>query len=144
MIVAAESHIVAVNRTYIVDAESSGYSHPFNFETQEFEVNSEFPKNYVEQIKKLASEIGGYEYVLISCHKEVRNELDAQGIPYVVVIPEVGCKNEYMKRYLKRGDSAEFMARMYANWEDWHEEIEGNAPALIYLSAGEVLADILP
>ncbi len=135
---------VAANRTDIVDAESSGFSHPFNPETFVQEVSSEFPMNYVEHIKKLASKIGGYEYVLVSCHKEVREELDAQGIPYVVVIPEIECKNEYMKRYLKRGDKSEFIAQMYANWEDWHKEIEQNAPAVIHLSAGETLADILP
>ena len=134
----------AVNRTDIVDAESSGFSHPFNPETFVHEVSREFPMNYIEHIKKLASEIGGYEYVLVSCHKEVRDELDAQSIPYVVVIPDVGCKDEYLKRYLKRGDKSEFIAQMYANWENWHEEIEQNAPAVIHLSAGETLADILP
>lgn len=134
----------AVNRTDIVDAESSAYSHPFNYETGKHEKNDEFPRNYVEQIKKLASRIGGYQYVLASCHKEVREELDAQSIPYIVVIPDVECKDEYMKRYLKRGDSAEFIAQMYANWEEWHDEIEHNAPVVIHLGAGENLSDILP
>ena len=135
---------VATNRTDIVDAESSAFSHPFDPVTMKQEVSNDFPRNYIDHIIRLASELGGYSYVLVSCHKEVREELDARSIPYVVVIPHIGCKDEYMKRYLKRGDSAEFIARMYANWDEWHEEIEENAPAVIHLLAGEMLADILP
>lgn len=135
---------VASNRTDIVDAESSAFSHPFDPVTMKQEESKDFPANYVDHIERLASELGGYNYILASCHKEVRDELDARGIPYVVVIPGIECKDEYMKRYLKRGDRAEFIAQMYSNWDKWHEEIEENAPAIIHLLAGETLSDILP
>lgn len=134
----------AANRTDIVDAESSAFSHPFNPETGQQEENQEFPQNYVEYLKQLASRIGGYNYVLASCHKSVRDELEKQGIPFVVVIPSYDSKDEYMARYLKRGDSAKFIGNVYSHWHDWLYEIESSAQPVIHLDAGETLSDILP
>ena len=135
---------VAANRTDIVDAESSGFSHPFNPETGQQEADPKFPLNYVEHLKQLASRLGGYQYVLASCHKEVRDELEKQEIPFVVVVPSCGCKDEYMARYLKRGDSAEFIGNVYIHWQEWLDEIESRHQPVIHLTWRETLADILP
>ena len=133
----------AANRTDIVDAESSAFSHPFNPETGEREPNKDFPKNYVEHLKKLASVLGGYQFVLASCHKEVRDELEAQGVPFIAVILHVYCMDEYLKRYLKRGDSVQFIENIYNNWTNWIVEIEDTCTT-IHLEEGENLSDILP
>lgn len=135
---------VAVNRNDICDAESSAFSHPFNAETGEQELCSDFPANYVDFVKKMASDLGGYKYVLCSCHKTVRDELRKQGVPFVNVIPHFNRKDEYMQRYLKRGDSALFIQCMYDNWDEWHDEIDNSGVATIHLWEGQNLADILP
>ena len=134
----------AANRTDIVDAESSAFSHPFNPETMRQEANPKFPKNYVKHLKQLASRIGGYSYVLASCHKTVRDEMERQGIPFVVVVPATYLVDEYMARYLKRGDRAEFIGDIYSHWQEWLDEIESRKQPVIHLMEHETLSDILP
>ena len=134
----------ASNKMNIEDAESRAYSHDFDPDTCTETKNESFPGNYVDALEKLASKIGGYEYVLASCHKEVRDELDKRGLPYIVVMPHFNCKDEYLQRYIKRGDSAEFIGKMYWNWEKWHDEIDNSGCPVIHLWEGQNLSDILP
>lgn len=134
----------AANRTDICDAESSAFSHPFDSATGKQKKSENFPRNYVDFISKLITELGGYRYVLCSCHKEVREELNNHGIPFIVVVPHFNCKDEYMQRYLKRGDNADFIQNMYDCWDEWHDEIDNSGAAVIHLWEGQTLADILP
>lgn len=134
----------ASNKMNIVDAESRAYSHDFDPDTCAETKNESFPGNYVDALEKLASKINGYEYILASCHKEVRDELDKRGLPYIVVMPHLNCKDEYLQRYIKRGDSAEFIGEMYWHWEKWHDEIDNSGCPVIHLMKGQNLSDILP
>lgn len=136
----------ANNRTNICDAESSGFSWVFDPEkpNKPRERNPEFPNNYGAYIAKLASPYG-YDVVLASSHKGVREELDRRGIDYVIVVPEKNAKDAYMKRYIERGSNAEFVNLLYENWEAWLDEIENNGKhAVIHLAASEYLSDFLP
>lgn len=134
----------AANRTDICDAESSAFSHPFDPVTGKQKKSNEFPRNYVDFVSKLITDHGGYRYVLCSCHKEVREELNNRGIPYIVVVPHFNCKDEYMERYLKRGDSVDYIQKMYDCWDEWHDEIDNSGAAVIHLWEGQNLSDILP
>ena len=134
----------ASNKMNIEDAESRAYSHDFDPDTCTETKNESFPGNYVDALEKLASKNCGYEYVLASCHKEVRDELDKRGLPYIVVMPHFNCKDEYLQRYIKRGDSAEFIGKMYWNWEKWHNEIDNSGCPVVHLWEGQNLSDILP
>lgn len=133
-----------------IDCESSGFHYIFD----PTEVNAKNPagvlkenpnwvKEYVDKLVELATDVR-YHYVLASTHQEVRDELNARFIPYVVVVPDRSLKDEYLVRYVKRGDSAEFIMGIYEYWEDWLKAIDIEAPAVIHLKSGEYLADILP
>jgi len=132
-----------------IDCESSGFQYRFDPTA----VNAESPagdykkknwvKKYVDTLVELAMDVR-YHYVFASTHQEVRDELDARSVPYVVVVPERSLKDEYLSRYVRRGDSAEFITGISDHWAEWLEEIEENAPAVIHLKAGQVLADLLP
>ena len=125
----------------IIDFESSGWSHIWE---NGFEVgrNPRFPTNYVG---KLCEMIDGdvATFYLLSCHKEVREELQHRGIDYIIVLPTVEQKNEYLKRWLKRGSSIEFIKRMNDKWEDMIKSCEEDNAPKIYLSSGEYISDLI-
>jgi adenylate kinase family enzyme len=60
----------------------------------------------------------GY-YVLLSCHKELREKLHELGYDYIVVYPEKNQKNIYRQRYVERGNTPEFIAMQMSHWDDW-------------------------
>ncbi len=98
----------------ILDFESSGYSNIFE---NGFVVsrNKDFPKNYIDKLEELIKNDEAY-YYLLSCHEEVRNELKARGLKYIIVLPYMECINEYKKRWLKRGSDINCM-KMNERWE---------------------------
>lgn len=133
-----------------IDCESSSFHYAFdptevNGENPHgvFKENQNWVSEYVDKLVELAMD-ARYHYVFASCHKEVRDELAARFLPYICVVPDRNLKDEYLARYVMRGDSAEFIIGMYEHWDERLEKIEKNAPAVIHLKAGQVLADLLP
>ena len=95
------------------------------------------PDRYCKEIEK-AYLSKQYSYILVSCHKKLREYLQDHGIPYIIVMPEyyenkdeswTSVRNEYMKRYLSRGDTVAFMQKIYDNWKDWMAEMRYYDPA---------------
>lgn len=128
-----------------IDCESTQFHYVFDPSCPygENKENSNWVKEYVDFIEKSAKD-GKYNFIFISSHLKVREELDNRMIPYIVVVPEKCLKDEYLARYVKRGDCAEFIIEVSESWDEWLEEIERNAPAVIHLKSGQVLSDILP
>lgn len=133
---------VANNRTNILDAESSGFSwvidldHPENGMTR----NPAFPGNYIKYLKECADK---YEFVLASSHAEVRDRLKMEGIQYIIVAPERDLKNEYLIRYLRRGNQVDFIELLNEKWDEFLDSIENDGAPVIRLGSGVYLADIL-
>lgn len=134
----------------VIDCESSGFHYIFDPTEASAKnpggvekVNPNWVSEYVNFIEKCAKD-GKYRFVLASTHLKVREELDMRMIPYIVVVPERCLKDEYLARYVKRGDCAEFIIEVSESWAEWLDEIEQNAPAVVHLKAGHVLSDILP
>ena len=130
----------------MLDMESSAYSWIFDsFDTTEHpKRNPEFPKNYVDSLE-LFKKAGGYEYIFVSCHEEVRKELQKRGIKYLIVAPKntPELKNECCKRYLKRGSDIDLINKVYRDWDDMIASIEADPSPTIWLDSGEYLADVL-
>lgn len=124
---------------YVFDPNTVNALFPYGVEKE----NPNWVKEYVDFIEKSAKD-GKYQFIFISSHLKVREELDMRMIPYIVVVPEKCLKDEYLARYVKRGDCAEFIIEVSESWDEWLEEIECNAPAVIHLKSGQVLSDILP
>lgn len=104
----------------IVDLESSDYSWRKD-ENGARERNPEFPKNYIEKIKE---GIGTANIIFVSSHKEVRDALKEAGLKYILVYPNHYQKEEYLKRYEKRGNSPKFINQIDYNWEEWIDECD--------------------
>lgn len=127
----------------ILDFESSGYSNIFE---NGFRVgrNEDFPKNYIDRLEKLI-ENNEADYYLLSCHEEVRNELKARGLKYIIVLPyrDKELKNEYMKRWLRRGSNVDFITKMNERWDEMIDSCVSDEAPKIYLNEHEYLSDIL-
>jgi hypothetical protein len=126
----------------VVDFESSAFSHFFDPQKMG-EKNPEFPRNYIDALCELVDK-GKESVYLLSCHEEVRNELKARGIDYIIVMPSVIQKNEYLKRWLKRGSSMEFIKTMEKNWRTMIYSCQEDKAPKIFLDENEYIDDVLP
>lgn len=77
---------------------------------------------------------------LISSHEEVRRELQALGVDYLFVAPEEGCKEEYLERYRKRGNTEDFIDFLDSNWSYFVKPLRNEI--VCSLSAGEFLGSV--
>lgn len=129
----------------IIDLESSGFhwfETPGEFVPTVRHLHPEWPRNYVKKIDELSQNY--MKIVLISAHAEVRELLQKQKIPYIIVCPTLDCKNEYMIRYLRRGSDAEFIAKMYQSFRESLVSLADDPAPKIYLARGQYLQDVLP
>lgn len=125
----------------IIDCESSGWSHIWKDDAEQGR-NPEFPKNYIDDIIKLMeSDVG--DVFLLSCHESVRMELKRRGFKYIIVLPTLNQRNDYLKRWLKRGSDIDFITKMNERWDKMIDSCANDDAPKIYLDEGEYLSDIL-
>ena len=77
-------------------------------------------------------------------NSEVLEALKDSGMTYIIVLPTKDCKEEYMRRYLRRGSDYGFLHAMYYHFDDYLNDLEKDYAPKIYLVRGEYLADVLP
>lgn len=73
-------------------------------------------KRYVKVAKHMAD--SGY-IVLLSCHRELREELRLQKIDYTVALPPKDFKEDYILRYQERGNNDAFIDLLEDNWDSF-------------------------
>lgn len=128
----------------IIDFESSIFSHIWeqgHFEDPEPDKN--FPNNYIDAVLNRCSKHRG-EIYLLSCHQEVRDELKRRGVDYIIVMPTIYQKNEYLKRWLRRGSTTDFIVSMEKRWGEMIRSCEEDNAPKIYLDENEYISDVLP
>jgi hypothetical protein len=102
---------------------------------------SQFPQNYIEHIK---SNIGQADIILVSSHKVVRDALVSESISFTLVYPSRDIKDEYIQRYIDRGNDDKFVELLKKNWETWMDELEIQSDCnKVELKNGEYLSDII-
>ena len=108
----------------IVDLEST----PFN-------KNWKIYADVIEHMDK-----NGYT-VLVSSHRELREELLNRNINYFYVKPEKNLKEEYLERYKKRGNTKAFINQIKDNWDNYLKSLKGEN--IVELKSEEYLLDKL-
>lgn len=103
-------------------------------------LNPNFPENYIRDIVSLARE--GY-IVLISSHKEVRDELNKRNIPFTIVLPSLDTKQEMIDRYIKRGNQENFVTMLENNYETFVNDMMSDPNNKIVLDSGQYLKDVV-
>jgi Ran GTPase-activating protein (RanGAP) involved in mRNA processing and transport len=102
---------------------------------------SQFPQNYIEHIK---FNIGEVDIILVSSHKEVRDALVNEGIDFTLVYPRKDIKDEYIQRYIDRGNDGKFVELLKQNWDNWTDELENQEGCeKIELESGQYLSNII-
>ena len=102
--------------------------------------NPQFPQNYIEHIK---SNIGKYEYIFVSSHKEVREALVNSNLHFTLVYPEIGLKQEYIERYKQRGSSEKFIELLSNNWDLWIKELQNQKGCNhVVLKSGQFISNV--
>lgn len=125
----------------VFDFESSAFSHRWDA-GHVGEKIAEFPVNYVDAICEHMDNHHNATY-LLSCHQEVRDELKRRGIDYIIVMPDLVHKSEYIKRWLRRGSSMDFICSMNKRWLTMIQSCERDSAPKIYLKESEYISDVL-
>lgn len=124
----------------IYDLESSGWSWDFKHDPPTRK--PDFPANYIDNLERMMEDLPCSAF-LLSCHAEVRRELQNRGIPYIIVMPRPQLKNEYLKRWLRRGSDMEFIEHMNDAWDDMISSCQEDSAPIIYLDSDEYISDLL-
>ena len=120
-----KTHLFNSTDLFVLDSDSSYFD------------KSNFPQNYIEHIK---SYMGKVDLILVSSHKEVRQELKKNKLDFYLVYPSINLKNEYLRRYKERGSSKGFIGFLDRNWNDFIIDLSKQTGCINYpLHKGEYL-----
>ena len=124
------------NTLKVLDSDSS------NFSWSEPKVrNPEFPNNYIQHIKDNQQKV---DVILVSSHDIVRNALVEAEILFALVYPDLTMKEEYIQRYIKRGNNEGFVKLLSENYDLWITDLKKQVGASHFpLKAGQYLADVM-
>ena len=103
----------------ILDSDSSNFS--WVKENGKRKRNPNFPKNYIEHIKENIEEV---EIIFISSHNIVRKALEDNNIEYYLIYPDINLKNEWVERFIRRGNSDKFIEFIKNKWEYFITEMD--------------------
>ncbi len=131
------------NDIEVMDSDSSGYS--WMCVDGAKVRNPNFPNNYIDHIKyELSKERTTDLLLFVSSHKEVRDNLVNENIPFYLVYPSMSIKDEYIQRYIDRGDNELFVKLLKNNYEDFIRELlDQEGCKHKELHTGEYLEDAL-
>lgn len=113
----------------ILDSDSSEFSWVKDSEGHNTKVrNPEFPQNYITHIK---DNLNTAEVIFVSSHKEVREALVKAKIHFVLVYPDISLKDEWIKRFVRRGSNGDFIGFIYSKWDEFIEDLEHEEISLV-------------
>lgn len=75
--------------------------------------------------------------------KEQFSALESQNVEYVLCYPEKSLKEEYRRRYQKRGNEETFIRIFIDNWDMWMSSFEKRCCKKYVMHQGEFLSDFL-
>jgi len=123
---------------YIIDPEAQ-YDES-NKANPNLEWNPGWPVNYIEAIKKFPSD----KIILIPSDWKVLRLLEKEKIPYYLCYPKRKAKKAYRKRYVKRGNSQNFLSIFIGEWKSFMDTLrEDTYGRHIILRPKQYLSDVL-
>ena len=98
----------------IIDSDSSSFP------------KDNFPQNYINHIKE---NILKQDVIFISSHETVRKALAEEGIPYMLYIPDLSRKQEFLELYKLRGNNETFIQLLDKNFETFLDSCQNDKSA---------------
>lgn len=104
-----------------------------------------FQKNwklYADVANHMSS--NGYN-VMVSTHKEMRDELKLRSADFTLAMPSRNLKQEYIRRYKYRGNDYSFVYMMSGNWDKFIDDLvsESDVTKIISCKPDMYLSDII-
>ncbi len=129
-----KSYFVEKNPSCL-DSDSSVYSWSVDDDGERIR-NPNFPKNYISHIE---GNMGKVPIIFVSTHKEIRDALVENDIPFTLVYPRRDLKEEYLNRYRARKSPEGLINVVAEKWDAWINEMEETHCDACVLSSGEFL-----
>ena len=124
----------------VLDLDSVLYSHFIDYQGNKID-NPFFLENYRNAIIR---NMDIYDFILIGTHKELREMLKDYNIQYTLIYPKISLMNEYLLRYIHRGDSNRFITSIMDNWDEYIVQMmSDNYPEKIVLGPGKFILDVI-
>lgn len=127
----------------VLDSDSSQFSWIYENGEKTDKRNPDFPQNYINHIK---NNIGKADIIFVSSHDVVRKALGKNKIKFTLVVPQKNCLNEWMIRYINRGNDNDFIDTQINNWDKWLDEIDeekGTYSKIIKLEQRQYISDVI-
>lgn len=93
--------------------------------------NHAFPENYIRHIK---DNIGKYEFIFVSTHKEVLDALRENCLFFYLIYPNrfnPAEKTRFINHYKERGNDEAFIELISSNWDNWLSAFDHPTPGCI-------------
>ncbi|MDD4110349.1 MAG: hypothetical protein PHS54_02220 [Clostridia bacterium] len=85
-----------------------------------------------------------YDFIFISTHDIVIDEMKKRGNDFYIVYPLKQCKDEYCQRFIDRGSSREYVDKFMKRWSQFIDQLDNiNYDKKITLRSGQYLSDVL-
>ncbi|WRM43353.1 hypothetical protein [Staphylococcus phage LY01] len=132
------------NITFLKTSDSDLNSFSWSIKDGKKVKDPRFPKNYIHYIKSLYYK-NVMDYIFVSTHKEVIQELIDSNLDFVVVYPKRSDKNLYLERYKEKGSDSKFIELLDNMFDSFVDDIEDKIPEenRIELNHNEYLANVL-
>ena len=82
-----------------------------------------FPDDYIAHIKE---NIGKVEIIFASSHKEVRDALAKEKIPFILYFPTKNRRIEFVTNIVARGSKRDLVQKIDKNFDEWVDSIEND------------------
>ena len=112
------------------------YSYCAEIECWKYSNSKEFLKNI---IKDILLAIQQNKVLFISINKIVLDALQEFYIEPLLIYPQRNLKDEYMGRYINRGDHKDFLEAMNRYWDGWITELEQRNNKKFILGGGQYI-----
>lgn len=92
----------------------------------------------------IESMIDKYDFIFISTHNTVIDEMKKRGNDFYIVYPRKHCRDEYRERFVNRGNSKEYIEKFMKRWNEFIENLDSiEHEKKINLRTGQYLSDVL-
>jgi len=106
----------------------------------DLEMRPEWPHNYVKAILEQPEN----KIILIPSDAGVLKMLEKENVPYYLCYPKRKSKKVYMKRYIKRGNSPDFLSIFIGEWDYFMDTLrEDTYGQHIKIKPKQYLTDVL-
>lgn len=103
------------NQFTMLDSDSSLF-HWATDETGNKFTHPDWPQNYIDHI---ITNLGKVDFIFVSSHEEIRKALSFNAVPFMTVLPNPSCKEQWLQRLRDRGSTPEFVRLIESKWKEW-------------------------